>query len=79
MSRNTQSKYAVIGIGDFGRAIAKTLSSKGAEVLAIDSEQSVIDKIAEDVAAAVVMDATDKKALISWIYNRMMLWWLPLD
>jgi trk system potassium uptake protein TrkA len=58
-------KYAVIGIGQFGRAIAKTLSQKGAEVLALDTDPEVIDDIAEHVALAVALDATDKKALIS--------------
>jgi trk system potassium uptake protein TrkA len=58
-------KYAVIGIGQFGRAIAKALSDKGAEVLAIDSDSEVIESISEEVALAVVMDATDKKSLIS--------------
>lgn len=65
MSKISHYKFAVIGIGDFGRAIARTLSSKGAEVLAIDNDQVIIDKISDDVAAAVVLDATDKKVLTS--------------
>lgn len=60
-----RKKVAVIGIGQFGEAIAKNLSRKGAEVLAIDVEAKKIDRIAEDVAYAVVLDATDKKALLS--------------
>ncbi len=62
-------KYAVIGIGQFGRAIAKALSEKGAEVMAIDIDQDVIDGIAEHVALAVALDATDKKALMSQNIN----------
>jgi trk system potassium uptake protein TrkA len=58
-------KYAVIGIGQFGRAIAKALSQKGAEVMAIDTDPEIIEEISEHVALAVVLDATDKKALIS--------------
>ena len=58
-------KYAVIGIGQFGSAIAKALSEKGGEVMAIDTNQEIIDSIADDVAYAVVLDATDQKALIS--------------
>jgi trk system potassium uptake protein len=62
-------KYAVIGIGQFGRAIAKALSQKGAEVMAIDTDPEVIEEISEHVAIAVVLDATDKKALISQDIN----------
>jgi trk system potassium uptake protein TrkA len=58
-------KFAVIGIGHFGRAIALTLSKKGAEVMAIDTNQEIIDSISDDVAYAVTLDATDRKALIS--------------
>jgi trk system potassium uptake protein len=58
-------KYAVIGIGQFGKAIAKVLSAKGFEVMAIDKNSEVIDSIGEDVAYAVALDATDKKALQS--------------
>lgn len=58
-------KVAVIGIGQFGEAIAKNLSKKGVEVLAIDSNQAKIEAIADDVAYAVAINATDKKALIS--------------
>lgn len=58
-------KFAVIGIGQFGQAIAKVLSSRGAEVLAIDSDLEIINAISDEVASAVALDATDKKALLS--------------
>lgn len=58
-------KFAVIGIGQFGRAIAKVLSSRGAEVLAIDSDLDIINDFSDEVAYAVALDATDKKALLS--------------
>ena len=61
----SETKYAVIGVGDFGSAVAKILSSRGAEVFAIDSNEALIDEIQDDVAFAVSMDATDKKALQS--------------
>jgi len=59
------NQFVVIGIGQFGEAIARSLSKKGAEVMAIDKNQEKIDYIANDVAYAVVLDSTDKKALIS--------------
>jgi trk system potassium uptake protein len=58
-------KYAVIGIGDFGRAIAISLAQKGVEVLAIDCIPEAIESISSEVAYAVTMDATDEKALIA--------------
>lgn len=58
-------KIAVIGLGQFGRAIATALTKCGAEVLAIDSREEVIDSFSEQVAYAVALDATDKKALLT--------------
>ncbi|MDR0604581.1 MAG: TrkA family potassium uptake protein [Bacteroidales bacterium] len=58
-------KFAVIGIGHFGRAIALNLSRKGADVMAIDSNYERIDQISDEVSYAVTLDATDKKALLS--------------
>jgi trk system potassium uptake protein TrkA len=57
------NKYAVIGIGQFGSAIARALSNKGYEVMAIDSSSDIIDSISDDVAYAVALNATDKRAL----------------
>jgi trk system potassium uptake protein TrkA len=58
-------KFAVIGMGQFGSAIARRLSQKGAEVIAIDADEEKIESIRDDVAYAVTLDATDKKALDS--------------
>ncbi|MDY0216244.1 MAG: TrkA family potassium uptake protein [Bacteroidales bacterium] len=58
-------KFAVIGAGHFGTAIAVTLSKKGAEVMVIDTNQDKIDAINDEVSYAVCLDATDKKALMS--------------
>ncbi len=58
-----QNKFAVIGLGQFGNAIARTLALRGADVLAIDSDEEHIDNIKEDVSYAVCLDATDIKAL----------------
>lgn len=60
----SKKQFAVIGIGQFGEAIAKSLSKKGAEVLAIDTSQERIDYISSDVSYAVALDSTDKKALM---------------
>ena len=61
----SNERFAVIGAGHFGSSIAIALSQSGAEVLVIDSDISVIQDISEDVAYAVCVDATNKKALIA--------------
>lgn len=61
----SQYKFAVIGLGQFGNAIARTLASRGAEVLAIDSNEEHIEDIKEEVSYAVCMDATDIRVLRS--------------
>ncbi len=58
-------KFAVIGVGKYGSAIARELAEKGAEVFAFDSTEEKIEQIKDDVAFAVTLDATDKKALLS--------------
>jgi trk system potassium uptake protein TrkA len=59
------NRFAVIGLGQFGNAIAQKLSQRGAEVLAIDMDEDVVEEIKDDVAFAVALDSTDKKALRS--------------
>lgn len=58
-----ENKFAVIGLGLFGLSIARTLSQRGAEVLAIDCKPENVEAIKDEVAYAVTLDATDVKAL----------------
>ena len=58
-------KFAVIGLGQFGTAIAKTLSSRDAEVIAIDREMNRVENIKDFVSYSVAIDATNKNALKS--------------
>ena len=57
------NRFAVIGLGQFGNAIARQLSQRGAEVIAVDINEEAIEDIKDDVAYAVALDATDIKAL----------------
>lgn len=57
------NKFAVVGMGQFGIAIAQSLASRGAEVLAIDNKPERTEYIKDEVAHAVTLDATDLKAL----------------
>lgn len=58
-------KFAVIGLGRFGSRIARKLSDRGAEVIAIDVRETNVDNLRDDVAYPVVLDSTDFKALKS--------------
>lgn len=58
-------KIAVIGLGQFGQTVAETLTQQGAEVLAIDKNEKLVEDCKDKVALAVVADATDEDALRS--------------
>ena len=51
--------YMVIGMGRFGSEIATRLYACGDEVLAIDLNEGLVDKIADRVTRAVAADARD--------------------
>lgn len=55
--------YLVIGLGLFGRAVARQLCALGAEVLVIDRSNELVQQLANDVTHAVVADAQDKEVL----------------
>lgn len=59
------SQVAVIGLGSFGYKIATSLSSMGAEVIAVDINPALVDDIKERVQHAVVADSSDEKVLRS--------------
>lgn len=56
-------KVAVIGLGKFGSAVAVALARGGAEVLAIDTNDRLVEAVADEVSVAVAFDATDVASL----------------
>lgn len=58
-------QFLVIGLGEFGQEVARTLTSEGAEVIAVDSNARTVEDIKDEVAQAVCLDATDEEALKS--------------
>lgn len=56
-------QFAVIGLGRFGWSVAKTLSEKGHQVLAIDRNEELVQGASDFVTEAVQVDSTDEKAL----------------
>ncbi len=58
-------KFAVIGLGTFGESVAKSLTEKGAEVIAIDRNMERVEEIQDYVSVAVQLDSTDENALLA--------------
>ncbi len=58
-------KFCVIGVGRFGYHVAVTLADNGMEVLAVDSNESIVASIRDKVSQAVCMRVTDEESLRS--------------
>jgi trk system potassium uptake protein TrkA len=58
-------QFAVIGLGRFGEHLARMLTRAGAEVIGIDRDPKVVERLRDEVALAVTLDATDVHALAS--------------
>lgn len=56
-------KFAVLGLGTFGVSLAKALTEKGAEVIAVDRNMDKVEDIQEYVSVAVRLDSTDENAI----------------
>ena len=54
---------AVFGIGRFGRSLALTLSESGADVMVVDGDENVIEKIADKVTYAIKADLKSAEAI----------------
>ncbi|MCM1388249.1 MAG: TrkA family potassium uptake protein [Bacillus sp. (in: Bacteria)] len=62
-NKNIQKEYIVIGLGRFGRSIAKQLEANGCKVLAIDRHEKQVHQISEYVTLAMCVDVTNEEAL----------------
>ncbi|MCB1169483.1 MAG: TrkA family potassium uptake protein [Leptospiraceae bacterium] len=60
-----RKKIAVIGLGDFGKALVKHLHEEGHEVTAIDHDLPTIESIKSRCTHAVCLNSTDERALRS--------------
>ena len=58
-------KFCVIGCGYFGLNLALRLTEFGAEVLAIDKKEEIIDRLADKVTHVLSLDTTEKRAMQS--------------
>lgn len=58
-----RKKALVVGLGQFGGALARTLSARGVDVLAVDSDVARVRALEPHVALARCLDATDEEAI----------------
>ena len=56
-------KYIVLGLGNFGRAVAIRLTELGHEVIGADNRMSRVEELKEKITHAVRMDSTDADAM----------------
>lgn len=58
-----RESYAVIGLGLFGSAIARTLATMGHTVMAVDKRLAAVEALGSITTESVQADATDRAAL----------------
>ncbi len=67
MAKNDRSPFAsrvvVLGLGRFGASLALELVRRGSEVLGLDSDPVLVQRYADDLTHAAVVDTTDAEAL----------------
>jgi len=64
-------EFAVIGMGQFGRAVARSLVQESQGVLAIDLDPERLDKVRSEVDATSRTDTTDEAAMAALKLDRM--------
>lgn len=58
-----RKQFVVIGLGRFGTSVAKTLTTLGHEVLALDKNEYAVQAVMQDVTQAVQADAREEETL----------------
>lgn len=61
--RSDRSGVLVVGIGRFGEALARGLVEQGIEVLAVDFDEDIVQRVSGDIPNVVQCDGTSAKAL----------------
>ncbi len=55
--------YAVFGLGRYGRAVAKELAKSGAEVLAVDMDEDIVNDAIAEIPYCKCADVTDAEVI----------------
>ncbi len=56
--------YAVFGLGRYGRAVAKELAANGAEVIAVDTDENIVNATAGELPICKCADITDPEVIV---------------
>lgn len=56
-------RYIIVGLGNFGAGVAEALNAAGHDVIALDTNEAAVDRIAPFVARAAVGDGRDARTL----------------
>ena len=56
-------RFLIVGLGNFGTAVGLSLAENGHDVIAIDRDGTLVDRVGNQLARAVVGDATDIEIL----------------
>jgi trk system potassium uptake protein TrkA len=59
------ARFGVIGLGNFGHHVARTLYEEGHEVIAVDADRSHVQAIKDYATVALVGDAANKEFLVT--------------
>lgn len=63
MSETSRMLYVVIGLGNFGNAVAVTISDTGTDLIAIDRDILIVQELSERIPNVVCADARDIEML----------------
>ena len=58
-----KQSYAVLGLGRYGRAVAKELVESGAEVLAVDIDEDIVNDAVSEIPYCMCADVTDGEVI----------------
>jgi trk system potassium uptake protein TrkA len=58
-----KEQVLVIGLGQFGMSLARTLNEKGFQVIAVDIDQKLVNEAANFATDAICLNAIDEMSL----------------
>ncbi|MDO5156577.1 MAG: TrkA family potassium uptake protein [Eubacteriales bacterium] len=61
--KKPKKQFVVIGLGRFGRSVAKHLEKNGCNVMAIDEDEKKVNMISEYVTSAMCLDISDEEVV----------------
>lgn len=59
-----KNEFVIVGLGRFGSSLATTLHEAGHEVLAIDSDEAIVQRLSNYLPRVVLMDATNREGYV---------------